>query len=141
MTASSNWSSTSSGPDSSGISCSGRSSSQSSTRGSKPAFTSDDLPLPEGPATATMRCSPNISTSLSTSSSRPWNSSASTSVKGRSPRYGLRVGEVHASPSAVVGTRCAVVRLRAEVVTTMPTTSPVSWSHTGAPLKPGSMAQ
>ena len=66
----------------------------SRSAGTTPARTSDDLPHPLGPTTATNRAtepgSSRRSTICRTEVVRPKNSGASASVKARSPRYGFR---------------------------------------------------
>ena len=58
--------------------------------GSRPASTSDDLPLPEGPSTARKGCSVRRSTSRTTSASRPKKNARSSAPKGDRPRNGWR---------------------------------------------------
>jgi hypothetical protein len=56
------------------------------SHGTSPAQTSDDLPLPEAPTTATNGTSATLSTSARVTSSRPKKKRASSSRKANSPR-------------------------------------------------------
>ena len=80
-----------------------------------PARTTDDLPLPLGPTTARKRAHGSVPSRRARSRrvrvSRPWKSTASASVNGRSPLYGFR-----SSAAAVVAERCGagLVQVRDE---------------------------
>ena len=56
--------------------------------GTRPAQRSDDLPLPEGPTSASRGVSTSLAVSSSTSRSRPKKTSTSSGSKGASPLYG-----------------------------------------------------
>ena len=55
-------------------------------RGIRPARTTDDLPLPDAPTTATREVRSTASTSFSVNASRPKKKAASSSRNGRRPR-------------------------------------------------------
>ena len=59
-------------------------------RGTNPALTTDDFPMPDGPTTMVRPPDPTCSTSSSTSVSLPKKSAASASLKAPRPLYGLR---------------------------------------------------
>ncbi len=88
--------------------------------GRRPALTSEDFPLPEGPSTARNREPRSFSRSCATSPSRPKKRSRSASSNGRRPRYGQ--------------TACSAVVAGGPGAT--PCTASTSWRTTSSPPMP-----
>src|SRR6266540_1046806 len=86
--------------------------------GTRPARTTEDLPLPEGPTSARSRAPSPSSASRCrrrrTSCSRPKKSDASGSRNGRSPLYGFRVGTWSATRDGVARNAAATAATNAD---------------------------
>ncbi len=111
---------------------------RSLTAVSRPARSSEDFPLPEGPTRTVTGRDSSAPTRAVISSSRPWKYRASSVSNRLRPRNGQRSRSGSVSRSAV--TRYAVSAMTPlPRVTSMPTTTSSRGSHTAAPLNPGPM--